>query len=115
MYKAGPAAAQVLAGRAEKPDPGIFLRACQLAGCQPHEVRHARRLAFCHVVPEPPCCTLNPGRRACDLHIHSAGQWSCFAAAKLLKTWVGGSATPAAALGAMIPEIHACDSRGDAV
>ena len=30
---------QVLAGRTEKPDAGIFWRACQLAGCSPEEAR----------------------------------------------------------------------------
>ena len=29
---------EVLAGRAEKPHPGIFLAACSIAGCKPHEV-----------------------------------------------------------------------------
>ena len=29
---------EVAAGRQEKPHPGIFHRACQLAACQPHEV-----------------------------------------------------------------------------
>lgn len=31
---------EVLAGRPEKPDPSIFLKACALAGCQPHEAVH---------------------------------------------------------------------------
>ena len=29
---------EVLAGRADKPHPGIFLAACAIAGCKPHEV-----------------------------------------------------------------------------
>ena len=35
---------QVQAGRTEKPEPGIFWRACELAGCKPDEVR--RRLVW---------------------------------------------------------------------
>ena len=31
---------EVLAGRKEKPDPGIFLKACELAGCTPAEAIH---------------------------------------------------------------------------
>ena len=70
---------QVLAGRKEKPDAGIFLRACELAGCRPDEVlrsRDQREITLAgHACDWPPCrhCRAAGARKLTS--IMSTGSW----------------------------------------
>lgn len=44
---------EVAAGRSEKPHPGVFLKACALVACQPHEARDGRFSP--HAITHPQC------------------------------------------------------------